>query len=250
MATLPRVSVFSMGGTIASSADHAGRAQSRLAAQDLIAAVPQLKEVAELSVTSFRQVPSGELTIQDLVALVNEVRRRVARGDAGAVVTQGTDTLEETSFVLDLLWDRDDPIVVTGAMRHPGLPGAHGPANLLGAVQVARSDGAGGLGCIVVMNDEIHAARFVRKTHTSNPATFHSPGTGPMVGSPRGNLRTPRRCGNGNGMQFRIPVKEEGSARPRPITQHDQVPEIPRRCVYRFGADFRCSADRTRTAAA
>jgi L-asparaginase len=76
--------------------------------------------------------------------------------------------------------DRDAPVVVTGAMRNPTLPGADGPANLLAAIQVGASDAARGLGTMVVLNDEIHAARFVRKTHTSNSATFRSDPVGPL----------------------------------------------------------------------
>jgi len=94
------------------------------------------------------------------------------------VITQGTNTIEGTSFVLDLLWDRTEPIVVTGAMRHPGLAGADGPANLLASTLVAVSPLARDLGCLVVFNDEVHLPLFVRKTHTSNPATFRSPSDG------------------------------------------------------------------------
>ena len=75
---------------------------------------------------------------------------------------------------------RTRPVVVTGAMRNPTLPGADGPANLLAAVVVAASPESAGLGCVVVMNDEIHAARFVRKTHSSSPSAFRSVATGPL----------------------------------------------------------------------
>jgi L-asparaginase len=81
---------------------------------------------------------------------------------------------------LDLLVDRNAPVVVTGAMRNPTLPGADGPANLLASIQVAVSEATRELGAVVVLNDEIHAARFVRKTHTSNPATFRSEPIGPV----------------------------------------------------------------------
>lgn len=75
----------------------------------------------------------------------------------GVVVSQGTDTLEETAFLADLVWSRDAPLVLTGAMRNPTLPGADGPANLLAALQVAASDDARGQGALVVLADEIHA---------------------------------------------------------------------------------------------
>lgn len=151
-----------------------------LTGEALVSDVPEIAEAAEVSAVSFRQAASGELTVDDLVELAEEITGCIDGGAAGAVVTQGTDTIEETSFVLDLLVDRYAPVVVTGAMRNPTLPGADGPANLLAAIQVAASDAARGLGAVVVLNDEIHAARFVRKTHTSSPATFRSDPVGPL----------------------------------------------------------------------
>ena len=177
---LPRVAVFSMGGTI-SSVDSGGRGvEPTLTGEALVSDVPEIAEVAEVSAVSFRQAASGEIGVGDLAELAAEIKARVDDGAAGAVITQGTDTIEETSFVLDLLVDRDAPVVVTGAMRNPTLPGADGPANLLAAIQVAAGDAARGLGTVVVLNEEIHAARFVQKTHTSNPATFRSDPVGPI----------------------------------------------------------------------
>ncbi len=177
---LPRVAVFSMGGTI-SSVDSGGKGvEPTLTGEALVSDVPELAGVAEVSAVSFRQAASGEIRVEDLVELAAEISGQIAGGAAGAVVTQGTDTIEETSFGLDLLVEGEAPVVVTGAMRNPTLPGADGPANLLAAVQVAASDVARGLGTVVVLNDEIHAARFVRKTHTSSPATFRSDPVGPL----------------------------------------------------------------------
>jgi L-asparaginase len=177
---LPKITVLSLGGTI-SSTDSGGRGvEPTLTGEALVADVPEIADVAEVAATSFRQAASGELTLDDLVELASEIEHRIDEGASGAVVTQGTDTIEETSFVLDLLVDRDAPVVVTGAMRNPTLPGADGPANLLAAIQVGASDAARGLGTMVVLNDEIHAARFVRKTHTSNSATFRSDPVGPL----------------------------------------------------------------------
>jgi L-asparaginase/archaeal Glu-tRNAGln amidotransferase subunit D len=176
------VTVFSLGGTIASTntpGDTAG-VTPRLGAQELVNAVPQLREAAELETVAFRQTASGDLNLHDLVALAAEITKRFDDGATGAVVTQGTDTIEETSFALDLLVRRPQPVVVTGAMRNPTLAGPDGPANLLAAVQVAASPQAAGLGTLVVFNDEIHAARFVRKTHTSSTATFRSLTVGPV----------------------------------------------------------------------
>ena len=178
---LPEVTVLSLGGTISSTQTEGGSGVApSLTGEALVEDVPEISEVAQVSADSFRQVPGSELVLEDLIELAAEIEGHIDAGTAGVVVTQGTDTIEETSFVLDLLVDRDAPVVVTGAMRNPTLPGAEGPANLLASVRVATSEAARGLGAVVVLNDEIHAARFVQKTHTSNPATFRSPLAGPV----------------------------------------------------------------------
>ena len=178
---LPEVAVLSLGGTISSTQTEGGLGVApSLTGEALVEDVPEISEVAEVSADSFRQVPGSELVLEDLVELAAEIEDRIDAGAAGVVVTQGTDTIEETSFVLDLLVNRDAPVVVTGAMRDPTLPGAEGPANLLASVRVATDETARGLGAVVVLNDEIHAARFVQKSHTSNLATFRSPLAGPI----------------------------------------------------------------------
>jgi L-asparaginase len=178
---LPEVAVLSLGGTISSTQTKGGSGVApSLTGEALVEDVPEISEVAEVSAESFRQVPGSELTLEDLIELATEIEGRIDAGATGVVVTQGTDTIEETCFVLDLLVDRDAPVVVTGAMRNPTLPGAEGPANLLASVRVATGEAARGLGTMVVLNDEIHAARFVQKSHTSNPATFRSPLAGPV----------------------------------------------------------------------
>ncbi|TQM09051.1 asparaginase [Pseudonocardia kunmingensis] len=173
-----KVAVLAMGGTIASAGT--GGVTPRLSPDDLVAAVPQLRDVAAIETASFRQVPSGDLTLTDVAELAVEIGRRLAGGADGIVVTQGTDTIEETAFALDLLLPGPQPVVVTGAMRNPTLPGADGPANLLAAVQVAACPQASRMGVLVVANDEVHAARFVRKTATASPATFRSGTVGPV----------------------------------------------------------------------
>ena len=187
-----RVTVFSLGGTIASTAagqSAVGGVTSQLGARDLVDAVSQLRDVADVTSVSFRQFASGDLTLSDLIALAHEISSCLDGGATGVVVTQGTDTLEEAAFALDLLVRRPQPVVVTGAMRNPTLAGPDGPANLLSAVQVAASPDAVGLGTLVVLNDEIHAARFVRKTHTSNPSTFQSPTAGALGWMVEGRVR-------------------------------------------------------------
>lgn len=174
--------MLSLGGTIASThADDTSRGVTpQLGANDLVAAAPQLRDIADIETIQFRNVPSGDLTLADMVALSHTIEELFVAGTDGVVITQGTDTMEETSFAIDLLVRSARPIVFTGAMRNPTTVGADGLANLVAAVRVAASSDAVGLGTLIVFNDEIHAARFVRKTHTSSTATFQSPTCGPL----------------------------------------------------------------------
>ncbi len=176
-----QVLVISLGGTIAMTAAAAGGVAPALSADQLLAAVPGLAE-SDIAVQThdFRQLPGASLGFDDLTALVSVIRDRFADGADGIVVVQGTDTIEETAYLLDLYHAGPHPVVVTGAMRNPTLAGADGPANLLAAVQTAASDQARGLGALVVLADEIHAARRVRKTHSTAGATFQSPNGGPL----------------------------------------------------------------------
>lgn len=177
---LPSVTVLSMGGTIAMARHSNVGVVPTLSGADLVAAVPGLHEVAGIRSESFRQLPSAHLAFDDVEALADRIRDLANAGQAGVVITQGTDTLEEVAFALDRLVDADIAVVVTGSMRTPAAVGADGPANLLAAVRVAVDPTARGLGVLVVMNEDIHAARFVRKMHTSSLGAFHSRPCGPI----------------------------------------------------------------------
>lgn len=189
----PTVLLLALGGTIAMQAGQSRGVIPTLTGEALIAAVPQLADVASVDACSFRQLPGAHLSFDDIEALAQRIELAAAQGVHGVVVTQGTDTIEETAFALDCLLQMDMPVVLTGAMRNPGVAGADGPANVLAAVQVAVSDAARGLGCLVMMNDEVHAARFVRKTHTSSTAAFASPGSGPLGWVTEGRVRIATR---------------------------------------------------------
>jgi L-asparaginase len=191
----PRIAVFTLGGTIAMrSASGGGAVTPSLSAADLLAAVPGLDEAhVELSVHDVVNKPGASLSFADLYAVADVINTALAEGCAGAVVIQGTDTIEETAYLLDLLVASDAPVVVTGAMRHPSLAGADGPANILAAVRVTASAAARGLGCLVVMNDQVHAARWAQKTHTASPAAFTSPGCGPIGHVIEGRVAVPLR---------------------------------------------------------
>ena len=179
---MPKVAILSLGGTIAMGARSGtgGGVAPSLTAEDLIAAVPDLSRVAEVETYQICNVPSVELTLAKLVRVRDKILELQGRGFDGVVITQGTDTIEETSWVLDLICPAQIGVVVTGAMRNPTQPGADGPANLLASVQVAASAAARKAGVVVVFNDQIHAARFVVKSHTSNVGAFMSPNNGPI----------------------------------------------------------------------
>jgi L-asparaginase len=179
--TRPRIVVLTLGGTIASTPGETGAlASPRLGGSDLVRAVPELASLVDLSVGDMYRLPSTDLTPAVAAAVAERARSAVAAGADGVVVTQGTDTIEEMAYLLDLLYDATAPLVVTGAMRHADQAGADGPANLLAAVQVAASPACRGAGCLVVANDEIHVARLVRKAHTSSVGAFRSPSGGPV----------------------------------------------------------------------
>jgi L-asparaginase len=188
------ITLFTLGGTIAMAGAKPGgngeQVVTRLTGAQLVEAVPGLAGVGmPLDVRDAVAVPSASLTFAQLFTVVEAARDAIAAGAAGVVVTQGTDTLEETAFLLDLVWPHATPIVLTGAMRNPTLAGADGPANLLAAARVAASPEARDLGALVVFNDDIHAARWVRKTHATSTATFVSPNVGPIGHVIEGQVR-------------------------------------------------------------
>jgi L-asparaginase len=171
------VLLISMGGTIAM---RGRRVVPELDGEALLESIPRRASLGPVRAVPFRKVPGAQLGIADVIELAAEIRGAFEHGTRGVVVSQGTDTLEETAFALDLLLDGRRPVVITGAMRHPAEAGADGPANLADAVTVAAApEVSGGLGVLVVLGGEIHSAQFVRKTHTVSPAAFGSL-TGPL----------------------------------------------------------------------
>ncbi len=178
---LPIVAIGAMGGTIAMlPSTPTGANTPGLEAQDLVDAVPGLGDIVELRVENICNLPSSSISMSDVVQALSFARRAVAGGATGVVITHGTDTLEETAYVLDLLWDEAAPIVVTGAMRSATAAGAEGPANLLAAAVTAASQQARGLGVLTCLNDTVHLASRVQKTSSMAVEAFESPGFGPV----------------------------------------------------------------------
>jgi L-asparaginase len=175
--------VIATGGTIASLADpETGAVRPAVSAEELIAGVPGLEAFAPV-VEEVDRVSGWNVTPATMLEVA---RRAAAAREEAVVVTHGTDTVEETAFLCDVTVER--PVAFAAAMRAGDELGADGPRNLLRAAQVAAS----APGSVLVMNDEVHAARWVRKLHTRSPAAFGSPGHGPVAGAlPRWTVAPP-----------------------------------------------------------
>ncbi len=150
-----------------------------LDADALVASIPSLAAHDGLEAETISNLPSTHLTLDDQLRICRAARD-VARRGVGVVVTHGTDTLEETAMLCDVVHDAEAPIVFTGAIRPATAPGADGPANAVDAVSVAASEAAAGMGVLVCFGGEIHHARGARKTDTTSLVAFSSPQTGPL----------------------------------------------------------------------
>jgi L-asparaginase len=190
------VAVVSTGGTIASTEDDGGDATPDLGGADLVAAVPGLDDV-DLHVEEFSTIPSPHFTVEGMFDLATLVRDLDADPEIdGVVVTQGTDVLEETAYVLDLCYGGDTPVAVTGAMRNPSLASPDGPANLLAAVRTALDPDARGRGVLVAFAGRVLPAREATKVHSQMVDTFRCPEFGPVGVVEEGSVTWRRRAEN------------------------------------------------------
>ena len=136
--------------------------------------------IGDLHVEDLYHLASPQITQNEMLGIKNRINKAVQEGYDGVVVTHGTDTLEETAYYLELTLDVNIPIVITGAMRSSNEIGADGLANLRSSLVVATDEESSDKGVLVVMNDEVHTATYVTKTHTTNVATFQTPTFGPI----------------------------------------------------------------------
>lgn len=169
----PKIAILATGGTIAGSAKSdiatTGYQAGVLGVDTLINAVPELKNLAEITGEQIANIDSKDMTDEIWLKLAKRADELLSKVD-GIVITHGTDTMEETAFFLSLVLKSDKPVVLVGAMRPASALSADGPKNLYNAVALAAHKGAKGV--MVAMNDKIFAARSVQKTHTLNVDAF------------------------------------------------------------------------------
>ncbi|HZG21635.1 MAG TPA: type II asparaginase [Herbaspirillum sp.] len=181
--TLPNVVILATGGTIAgtgaTSTTTVGYTAAKVGVDALIAAVPELKKVANVRGEQVMQIASENMNNDAWLKLAKRVNTLLAQSDVdGIVITHGTDTIEETAYFLDLVVKSKKPVVIVGAMRPSTAISADGPINLYNAVLLAGSKEAVGKGVLVTLNDQINAGREVTKTNTSTMDTFKTPELG------------------------------------------------------------------------
>ena len=172
-----KILVLHTGGTISMQADDSGAVVT--SQENPMNHVSSPLEGVEIHALDFFNLPSPHIKPKHMLALYQKIKEEANHYD-GFVITHGTDTLEETAYFLDTMEVPHKPIVLTGAMRSSNELGSDGVYNYLSALRVASDDKAADKGVLVVMNDEIHAAKYVTKTHTTNVSTFQTPTHGPL----------------------------------------------------------------------
>ncbi len=175
---MPHIVILATGGTIAGTADarsKLGYNAGQVTAEQLVAAAPGIDAISRITTEQIASIGSQDMNEAVWFKLANRVNELAAQSDVDAiVVTHGTDTMEETALFLDLVVGTNKPVVLVGAMRPSTAVSADGPLNLLEAVMVAVTPDAYGRGVLVVLNDTIHGAMDVTKTHTTEVQTFQS----------------------------------------------------------------------------
>jgi L-asparaginase len=179
---MPHVVVLTTGGTISTRDTDGSGAKPTLRGADLLREIPGLDAVATVEVAEFDFIPGAYMTLAKIVDLSRRASEIAARPDvSGVVITHGTDTLEESAYYLHLTAPGEAPLVFTGAMRNASQIGFDGYRNLYDAVRAAASPAARARGAMVVLNEEVHSARWVTKTSGQKEDAFKSPVTGPVA---------------------------------------------------------------------
>lgn len=182
----PKVVIVATGGTIAgaaAAATDAGYKSGAVGVDILIEAVPQLKDIAEVTGEQVASIGSQDMNDEVWLKLAKKVNELLAKPDiSGVAITHGTDTMEETSYFLDLVVKSDKPVVLTGSMRPSTAMSADGPLNIYNAVAIAADPAARGRGVLVTVDDDIHSAHDLIKTHTTDVGTMRS-GEAGLIGA-------------------------------------------------------------------
>lgn len=174
-----KILIIHTGGTISMTEDETGSVKP-LEHNPIIEHTKNINHLGDLIVEEPFHLPSPHITLEEMFIIKELIEDYCTKGIDGVVITHGTDTLEETAYFLDLTINTSVPIIITGAMRSNNEIGFDGLYNLLSSIRVASSDDAKSKGVLVVLNDEIHTAVNVTKTHTNNVSTFQSPQYGPI----------------------------------------------------------------------
>lgn len=186
---LPRVVLVATGGTISMRLDSdRGGAVPRLTGEQIVGLVPGLDELARLEVREFGRYPGPHMTIERMWELRGAILDEIEAGTDGVVVSHGTDTIEETAYLLDRSLPAATPVAITGAMRNSSELSWDGPANLMSAVEVVTAPEARGRGAMVVMDERVVQGSEVVKTHTEEAGTFQSPNWGPLGITDKGQV--------------------------------------------------------------
>lgn len=179
---MKKIAIVFTGGTISMKVDpRLAAAIPAMTNEEIMSMVTNIDRMATLELIDFAHLPGPHMTPERIMKLSNDIKALVARDDIdGVVVTHGTDSLEETAFLLDLNVLTEKPIVMVAAMRNGSELGYDGPSNIAAAIATAASENARGKGCLVVLNNEVNAASEVTKTHTLSLNTFRSLEFGPL----------------------------------------------------------------------
>lgn len=214
---LPNITILATGGTIAGGGDSATKSNytaGKVGVENLVNAVPQLKDIANVKGEQVVNIGSQDMNDNVWLTLAKKINTDCDKTD-GFVITHGTDTMEETAYFLNLTAKCNKPIVLVGAMRPSNALSADGPANLYNAVAVAGDPSAAGKGVMVVMNDRVLGARDVTKTNTTGVETFQSPNAGQLA-----------TIHNGKVLWDAAPVTKHTTQTPFKVDGLDKLPKV------------------------
>lgn len=224
-AKLPAVTIIATGGTIAGEAStsvQAAYTSGQVGVDALIKAVPTLGKLARVSGEQISNVGSQDMSDEIWLKLAKRINQLSKSPEVdGVVVTHGTDTMEETAYFLNLVVKTRKPVVLTGSMRPSSALSADGPLNIFNAVSVAADPRAAGRGVLVSINDQIHGAHEITKTHTTSTDTFMSPYRG-LIGA----------TAYGVNQYYRTPFKKHTTETPFSVDNVSRLPRVDILYVY------------------